>query len=180
MQKEYAAHDSAQTCKRARHSHPCMCTAFQSLAPRLNPTALTASPRVGACKGLCSPNSTNNVTNCLCVAFALLSAYLCRHYQPWWLQPPMIIATGVAFVLASLWLDNEELSKTALLAAGPVALYWGIFLFVLPRRFKSFAVEYIEAHPEAEEAAREQQQQQVEELMQQHHEQQQQEQSQSN
>jgi hypothetical protein len=88
----------------------------------------------------------------------------------------MIIATGVAFVVASLVLDNEELSKTALLAAGPVALYWGIFLFVLPRRFKSFAVEYIESHPEAEEAAREQQQQHVEELIQQHHEQQQQQQ----
>ena len=89
----------------------------------------------------------------------------------------MIIATGVAFVLASLVLDNEELSKTALLAAGPVALYWGIFLLVLPRRFKSFAVEYIEAHPEAEEAAREQQQQQVEEiLLQQQQEQQQQQQ----
>ncbi len=92
----------------------------------------------------------------------------------------MIIATGVAFILASLWLDNEELSKTALLAAGPVMLYWGIFLFVLPRRFKSFAVEYIESHPEAEEAAREQQQQQVQELMQQHQEQQQQQDQHSN
>lgn len=89
------------------------------------------------------------------------------HYQPWWLQPPMIIATGVAFVAASLVLDNEELSKTLLLAAGPTALFYGIFLFVLPRRFKSFAVEYIESHPEAEEAAREQQQQQVDELIQQ-------------
>jgi len=82
----------------------------------------------------------------------------------------MIIATGLAFVAASLVLDNEELSKTALLATGPVAVYWGIFLFVLPRRFKSFAVEYIESHPEAEEAAREQQQQQVLELLQQQQE----------
>ena len=102
-----------------------------------------------------------------CIACPFPALACCRHYQPWWLQPPMIIATGVAFVVASIVLDNEELSKTALLATGPVALYWGIFLFVLPRRFKSFAVNYIEAHPEAEEAAREQQQQQVMEILQQ-------------
>lgn len=107
-----------------------------------------------------------------------LSCCVARHYQPWWLQPPLIIATGVAFIAASIVLDNEELSKTALLAAGPVALYWGIFLFVLPRRFKSFAVTYIEAHPEAEEAAREQQHQQVLEILQQHHQEQQEQQQQ--
>jgi hypothetical protein len=86
----------------------------------------------------------------------------------------MIIATGVAFVAASLVLDNEELGKTVLLAAGPVALYWGIFLFVLPRRFKSFAVQYIESHPEAEAAALEHQQQQIQELLQQHEQEEQQ------
>lgn len=102
----------------------------------------------------------------------------CRHYQPWWLQPPLIIATGVAFVIASLVLDNEELSKTALLATGPVALYWTIFLFVLPRRFKRFAVDYIETHPEAEEAAMEQHAQHVQEIMQQQQQELQQEQEQ--
>lgn len=102
-----------------------------------------------------------------CHALTLLLRCTRRHYQPWWLQPPMVVGTGVAFVLAALVLDNEELGKTALLAAGPVALYWGIFLLVLPRRFKSFAVEYIETHPESEAAALEHQQQQIQEMQEQ-------------
>lgn len=87
------------------------------------------------------------------------------HYQPWWLQPPTIIGTGIAFLIASLILDDEPTLKTTILAAGPVALYWGIFLYLLPRNFKSFAVNYMETHPEAEqqqeqEAEHQQQQQQ--------------------
>lgn len=45
-------------------------------------------------------------------------------------------------------------------AAGPVAVYWFIALFLLPRTFKSFAVEYIETHPEMEETAHHEEQQQ--------------------
>ncbi|KAF6254613.1 hypothetical protein COO60DRAFT_1539878 [Scenedesmus sp. NREL 46B-D3] len=73
------------------------------------------------------------------------------HYQPWWLQPQMVVGSGIAFLVASLILDDEPTLKTAVLAAGPVALYWGIFLFLLPRSFKKFAVNYIEQHPEVEE-----------------------------
>lgn len=45
-------------------------------------------------------------------------------------------------------------------AAGPVAVYWFIFLGLLPRTFKNFAVDYIETHPEVEEQAHQQEQQQ--------------------
>eukprot|EP00775_Hariotina_reticulata_P002380 gene2380-biopygen3939 len=73
-----------------------------------------------------------------------------HHYQPWWLQPQVIIAAGVGFLAGALLLVDEPSVKTVVLAAGPVALFWGIFLFLLPRQFKSFAVDYIETHPEAE------------------------------
>uniref|UniRef100_A0A383WGY0 DUF6737 domain-containing protein n=1 Tax=Tetradesmus obliquus TaxID=3088 RepID=A0A383WGY0_TETOB len=96
------------------------------------------------------------------------------HYQPWWLQPQMVIGSGIAFLVASLILDDEPTLKTAVLAAGPVALYWGIFLFLLPRSFKKFAVNYIEQHPEVEEPQFQQEQLQ----QQQQHQQQQQEQQQ--
>ncbi|KAF8063759.1 hypothetical protein HT031_003616 [Scenedesmus sp. PABB004] len=76
-----------------------------------------------------------------------------RHYQPWWLQPPTIVATGLAFLGISLVLDDEPTAKTAVLAAGPVALYWAIFLLVLPRSFKRFAVDQLVAHPEIDAAA---------------------------
>eukprot|EP00879_Flechtneria_rotunda_P020701 GHRR01021787.1.p1 GENE.GHRR01021787.1~~GHRR01021787.1.p1 ORF type:complete len:149 (+),score=42.14 GHRR01021787.1:358-804(+) len=80
------------------------------------------------------------------------------HYQPWWLQPHMIIATGIGFLVISLLVNGETTLKTLLLAAGPLSLYWGIFLFLLPRTFKSFAVDYMETHPDVEQQAGSQQQ----------------------
>jgi hypothetical protein len=67
------------------------------------------------------------------------------HYKPWWCQPTSIVATGVAFVLAANFMSDHSI-KTTILAAGPVALWWWIFLVVVPNEFKSFAVDYMESH----------------------------------
>lgn len=72
------------------------------------------------------------------------------HYQPWWLQPPAIVLAGLAFMIAALVFDNEPTSKTFVIACGPVVLFWGIFLFLLPRQFKSFAVTYLAEHPDVD------------------------------
>lgn len=70
------------------------------------------------------------------------------HYQPWWLQPYTIIGSGVAFFVLAVVFDNEPFWKAATMAAATVALYWGILLFLVPRQFKSFAVDYLETHPQ--------------------------------
>lgn len=58
------------------------------------------------------------------------------------------------FFAAALVLDNEEPTlKAAVIAAGPVALYYAICLFVLPSQFSKFAVSYMRKHPELEEQA---------------------------
>jgi len=76
------------------------------------------------------------------------------HYQPWWMQPPAVILAGVAFMTAALVLDNESTLKTFIIAAGPVGMFWGIFLFLLPKQFKTFAVSYLAEHPHHEEEAK--------------------------
>ena len=45
--------------------------------------------------------------------------------------------------LANAWV-------TAVIAAGPVALYYVIALIVLPSQFQRFAVNYMRKHPELE------------------------------
>lgn len=44
-------------------------------------------------------------------------------------------------------------SAAAAALPGPVALFWAVFLLILPRSFERFAVSYLESHPEAEAAA---------------------------
>ncbi len=47
--------------------------------------------------------------------------------------------------------DNEEPTlKAAVIAAGPVALYYALALMVLPKQFQRFAVSYMRSHPELE------------------------------
>lgn len=67
------------------------------------------------------------------------------HYQPMWMQPPVILILGVLLV-AGANIVAEPSIKTTVLAAGPVGLLLGIFLFVLPRQFKSFATQYMDSH----------------------------------
>ena len=38
-------------------------------------------------------------------------------------------------------LDDEAPMKTAILAAGPLALFWLVMLFALPRQFRGFVKE---------------------------------------
>ena len=54
---------------------------------------------------------------------------------------------GVLFIVGSNLLTEPGL-KTTLLAATPVGLWWYIFLFMLPKQFKEFAIDYISHHPE--------------------------------
>lgn len=72
------------------------------------------------------------------------------HYKPWWCQPPMIVATGLSVIAAAFFL-SEESYKVTLLASGPVFAWWYIFLYVMPRQFKSFAIDYMETHDMPEE-----------------------------
>ncbi|KIY94600.1 hypothetical protein MNEG_13363 [Monoraphidium neglectum] len=73
------------------------------------------------------------------------------HYLPWWLQPAPILVSGLLFFAAALLIDSEEPTlKAAVIAAGPVALYYAIALFVLPSQFAKFAVNYMRKHPELE------------------------------
>lgn len=64
------------------------------------------------------------------------------HYQPQWLQPRSIIGAGLVFFVLSMWLDNEHPAKTAVLAAGPLVLFWGMFLWALPRQFRGFVKDH--------------------------------------
>ncbi|GBF97455.1 hypothetical protein Rsub_10378 [Raphidocelis subcapitata] len=73
------------------------------------------------------------------------------HYAPWWLQPVPILLSGAAFFAAALLIDNDDpIPKAAVIAAGPVALYYVIALVVLPSQFQRFAVQYMRKHPELE------------------------------
>jgi hypothetical protein len=48
-------------------------------------------------------------------------------------------------------IDNDDpIPKAAVIAAGPVALYYVIALVVLPSQFQRFAVQYMRKHPELE------------------------------
>lgn len=69
---------------------------------------------LGACS-CCSVSWHHLSVALLCCCGTCLS---CRHYQPWWLQPQMVIGSGIAFLVASLILDDEPTLKTAVLAAG--------------------------------------------------------------
>jgi hypothetical protein len=67
------------------------------------------------------------------------------------MQPPAVILAGLAFMSVAMVVDGEPTLKTFIIAAGPVGLFWGIFLFLLPRQFKTFAVSYLAEHPHHEE-----------------------------
>jgi hypothetical protein len=57
-----------------------------------------------------------------------------------WLQPAPILVSGLIFFAAALLIDNEEPTlKAAVIAAGPVALYYVLALVVLPSQFQRFA-----------------------------------------
>lgn len=76
------------------------------------------------------------------------------HYVPWWLKPGPVLLAGALFFVAALIFDNEEPTlKAAVIASGPVLLFWAIALFVLPSQFAKFAVSYMRKHPELEEQA---------------------------
>lgn len=50
-----------------------------------------------------------------------------------------------------MFIDNEEPTlKAAVIAAGPVLLYYVLALVVLPKSFSRFAVQYMKQHPELE------------------------------
>jgi hypothetical protein len=76
------------------------------------------------------------------------------HYQPWWMQPRMVVAAGVVFMLVALLVDEKPSMKTLVIAAGPVALFWGILLFLLPQQFQKFAVKWIKEHPQESKSSR--------------------------
>lgn len=60
-----------------------------------------------------------------------------------------ILVSGLIFFIAALIIDNEEPTlKAAVIAAGPVALYYIIALVVLPSQFERYAVQYMRKHPE--------------------------------
>jgi hypothetical protein len=73
------------------------------------------------------------------------------HARRRWLQPGPILVSGALFFAAALALDGDEPPlKAAIIAAGPVALYYVLALFVLPSQFSKFAVAYMKTHPELE------------------------------
>lgn len=76
------------------------------------------------------------------------------HYQPWWMQPRMVVGAGVVFMLVALLVDEKPSLKTLVIAAGPVALFWGILLFLLPQQFQKFAVKWIKEHPQESKSSR--------------------------
>lgn len=74
-----------------------------------------------------------------------------RHRPARWLQPAPILGSGALFFAAALFIDNEEPTlKAAVIAAGPVLLYYVLALVVLPKSFSRFAVQYMKQHPELE------------------------------
>lgn len=55
--------------------------------------------------------------------------------KPWWCQPWSILATGIAVVLAS-WLLLHRIWLSVAVAV-PVALWWLLFLVVVPAAWAS-------------------------------------------
>lgn len=75
-------------------------------------------------------------------------------YLPWWLQPAPILGSGLLFFVLALVLDNQNPPlKAAVIAGGPLALYYALALVVLPSQFKRVAISYLRRHPELDGAA---------------------------
>ena len=55
--------------------------------------------------------------------------------KPWWCQPWSIVSTGIVGVLGS-WLILHRLWISLPIALA-VALWWGLFLVVVPRAYKA-------------------------------------------
>lgn len=59
----------------------------------------------------------------------------------------MIVGTGVGIIVGANVLFEPGLHST-MLAAGPVFLWWYLFLIRMPSEFKQFATKYMKEHPE--------------------------------